>query len=220
MHIDPDGAGVPRQVFPSVDPIRNSADKESFEKYMHSGFAHIQNWVANTVLQESVGVEGSSISMVTVPTKSAAYNYDAFMFSVLDQFLPLATLLSFFTPVFRLTYRIVAEKETRVRESMTMMGLTQVSYWTSWLIYYMLLNFCISSACTIILANYLLNFSSWLVIWLYFFAFGTSIFGFIIFCQAFWEKARNAAIFTVVFYVSTAALAILVAPADVPKETK
>jgi len=62
--------------------------------------------------------------MVTVPIKSSSYNYDLFMFQVLDQFLPLATLLSFFTPTFRITYRMVSEKETRVRESMTMMGLT------------------------------------------------------------------------------------------------
>ena len=76
------------------------------------------------ILREVTNLETASISMVTVPTKSAAYDYDEFMFQVLDQFLPLATLLSFFTPTFRITYRMVSEKETRVRESMTMMGLT------------------------------------------------------------------------------------------------
>lgn len=76
------------------------------------------------ILRETTGIEDASISMVTVPNKSAAYDYDEFMFQVLDQFLPLATLLSFFAPTFRITQRMVSEKETRVRESMTMMGLT------------------------------------------------------------------------------------------------
>ena len=80
--------------------------------------------MANVILREVTDLPDASIAMVTVPNKSAAYEYDEFMFNVLDQFLPLATLLSFFTPTFRMTYRMVAEKETRIRESMTMMGLT------------------------------------------------------------------------------------------------
>ena len=62
--------------------------------------------------------------MITVPNRSAGFDYDAFMFTILDGFLPLATLTVFFLPVFRTTYRMVSEKETRIRESMTMMGLT------------------------------------------------------------------------------------------------
>ena len=79
--------------------------------------------MANVILREVTGLETASIAMVTVPNKSASFDYDEFMFEVLDQFLPLATLLSFFTPTFRITQRMVSEKETRVRESMQMMGL-------------------------------------------------------------------------------------------------
>ena len=46
--------------------------------------------------------------------------------------------LMFIVPLYRLVYRIVNEKETRARESMKMMGLTDMSYWLSWFTYYLL----------------------------------------------------------------------------------
>ena len=101
---------------------------------------------------------------------------------MLDQFLPLATLLSFFAPTFRITYRMVSEKETRVRESMTMMGLTQAAYWISWFLYYLIFNAVISGACTAILSTWLLKFTDWIIILIYFSAFGLAQFGFILFC--------------------------------------
>jgi ATP-binding cassette, subfamily A (ABC1), member 3 len=154
--------------------------------------------------------------MITVPNRSAGFDYDAFMFTILDQFLPMATLLVFFLPVFRMTYRMVSEKETRIRESMTMMGLTQHAYWISWFLYFLIFDVIISVTSATILRVYLLKHSTFLVILLYFFSFGLSLFGFIIFCQAFWDKARHAAIFTVVFYIATASSSILVTPQDVP----
>jgi hypothetical protein len=40
-----------------VDRISNVPDMEAFNKYMKSGYAHVQNWIANTILK-----------LVTVPT--------------------------------------------------------------------------------------------------------------------------------------------------------
>jgi ATP-binding cassette subfamily A (ABC1) protein 5 len=46
--------------------------------------------------------------------------------------------------VYRTSYRIVAEKENKVKESMRMMGLRDTAYWLSWFSYYTLLNTTIS----------------------------------------------------------------------------
>ena len=81
---------------------------------------------------------------------------------------------------------MVSEKETRVRESMTMMGLTQAAYWVSWFLYYLIFNAVISGACTAILSTWLLKFTDWIIIFIYFSAFGLAQFGFILFCQGFW----------------------------------
>ena len=149
---------------------------------MTNGYAQFQNWVANIILREVTDIDDASIAMVTTPNKSAAFDYDEFMFNVLDRFLPLATLLSFFTPTFRITYRMVSEKETRIRESMQMMGLTQAAYWISWFLYYLIFNLVISGMCTFILTKYLLRFTDWVIIFIYFSSFGLAQFGFILFC--------------------------------------
>jgi ATP-binding cassette subfamily A (ABC1) protein 5 len=53
-------------------------------------------------------------------------------------------LIMYVPPVYRTSYRIVAEKENKVKESMRMMGLRDTAYWLSWFSYYTLLNTTIS----------------------------------------------------------------------------
>lgn len=158
--------------------------------------------------------------MITVPCQSAAYESDAVMYQILTQYLPMFTLLSYITPVFRLCYRMVSEKETRVKESMQMMGLSEWAFWTSWLIYYFFLNAVISVSCTFVLYRWLLKHTPFLTLFLFFFMFGLSLFGFTVFCQAFFQHARNASIFTAIFYISTFFVSILVQGPEVPAVKK
>jgi hypothetical protein len=88
----------------------------------------------------------------------------------------------FIVPVFRFSYRMVAEKEQRSRESMQMMGLTELAYWSSWLVYYLITNTAISILSTIILSTTLLKFSSAWLVFNYFWLYGLSLFGFILIC--------------------------------------
>lgn len=64
---DPSGSGIPRQSIAPVDRISNVPDVDAFNKYMKSGYAHIQNWIANTVLQ-TVTTPEAEIQMITVPS--------------------------------------------------------------------------------------------------------------------------------------------------------
>jgi len=54
-------------------------------------------------------------------------------------------------PLYRTVYRIVVEKETKVKESMKMMGMTDFSYWLSWLAYYSLVNLSVSTLSWLVL---------------------------------------------------------------------
>lgn len=46
---------------------------------------------------------------------------------------------------------ILKEKESRVREGMRMMGMSDFSFYISWIFYYMIITFIISIVCTIML---------------------------------------------------------------------
>jgi len=111
-------------------------------------------------------------------------------------------LIAYFLPVFRTCQRMVAEKETQVRDSMRMMGLNELAYWCSWLLYFVIINLLISSLGTIILFSTIFSHSSWVLVWLFFFLYGLALFGFVVLIQAFFQTTTYSSIFTLVFYVA------------------
>ena len=59
--------------------------------------------------------------------------------------LPFLLILIFVPPVYNMVSLIVKEKESRVKESMRIMGMSSISYWISWYIHYTIVStiFCI-----------------------------------------------------------------------------
>jgi len=119
--------------------------------------------------------------------------------SVEDDFAAVFGLISFFItlmyliPVYRITFRIVSEKESRARESMKMMGLKDSSYWLSWFTYYLLLVTTISAVITIVLSNAgVTKYSDGFLFFIFLWLFGMSLFGIVMMTQAFFHKARTA----------------------------
>ena len=140
--------------------------------------------------------------MALVPYKSDSYIKDDFD-RVIKAMLPFFMLLMYILPVYRLISNIVSEKETKARESMKMMGLSDFSYWLSWFVYYFLIVLIISIASTIILSANVFKYSNKGIIFLYFFIYGLSLFGLCILIQAFFSRARVAAITGTLIYFGT-----------------
>ncbi len=71
----------------------------------------------------------------------------------------------------RMTYALLYEKEKKLREGMKMMGMTNTSFYLSWLITYFLIYTLVSIINTIILKGAVFKNSGWfelfLVYWIY-----------------------------------------------------
>lgn len=80
---------------------------------------------------------------MTVPTLLPRIELD-FFGQLVQQVLAFFVLIMYIPPLYRTVYRIVQEKESRVKESMKMMGLTDTAYWASWFTYYTTVNFLVS----------------------------------------------------------------------------
>ena len=80
-------------------------------------------------------------------------------------------------PVFTTVSLIVKEKESRAKESMRMMGMTDFPYWFSWFFYYSILNTIYSLiGWSVLCINVIGSSNPWyilLFIWLY----GEAVFG-------------------------------------------
>ena len=59
---------------------------------------------------------------------------------VMLKILPFLFVLIFVPPVYNMVSLIVKEKESRVRENMRIMGMSSISYWLSWYVYYTLIS--------------------------------------------------------------------------------
>ncbi len=101
------------------------------------------------------------------------------------------------SPVLYMTcYRVVSERDTRIRETMRIMGLSDLAYWASWLLYYTIVQVIIATVCLVIITyGGVLVHSSKTIIWLIFYAYGLKNFAWIVFVQAFFTNPKNAAIF-------------------------
>mgnify|MGYP003892974849 CR=1 FL=1 len=54
--------------------------------------------------------------------------------------LPQLLLLVFIPPVYNMVFLLVKEKESRIKESMRMMGMRDSAYWLSWYVYYTIIS--------------------------------------------------------------------------------
>lgn len=159
------------------------------------------------------------MAFTLVPEKTDRDLNDDFSRS-LSNILPFFMLLIYVLPLYRLILNIVAEKESKARESMKMMGLTDLSYWLSWWVYYLVVVTIITILVIIVLSFNVLNYSHRGLVFLFFWVFGLSLFGFAVFLQSFFGKARVAAIAGTLIYFSSSFVTTAVNDHSVSSERK
>ena len=109
---------------------------------------------------------------------------------ILTGVLPYLLLLIFIPPVYNTVFMIVREKETRMKESMRMMGMRDVAYWLSWWAYYSCVTTVICFLSWGILMINVINNSDAGIILLYFIFYAQAIFAEIIFIQSLFESSK------------------------------
>lgn len=181
---------------------------EWYELTFRSGYAIMHNFVANWVLRE-IDSDAEGITMMNVPVKSTEYLADEFAFAM--GLLSFFVNIMYFVPLYRLSYRIVNEKESRARESMKMMGMTDTSYWLSWFSYHLFYVTVVSFVSTILLKAGVVQYTSFGYCFAFLWVFGMSLFGYsMVLCPLF-DSARAAGSATVFIYYFSGYFDVLVA---------
>lgn len=122
---------------------------------------------------------------------------------IMTGMLPFFVLLIYILPVYRLVSNIVSEKESRARETMKMMGLSDVSYWLSWACYHLIIVTLITVLIIIVLSPTVLEYSNKGLIFVIFWVYGLSLFGLSVFLSSFFSNARAASITSTLIYFGT-----------------
>ena len=134
-----------------------------------------------------------NISLAYVQRSSYAYK-SGNLVDVMDQIFPLFIVIIYTLPFMYLLQRAVEEKQTKVRESMRMMGMIDSAYFTSWFIVYFFQILIVSSIMT--LGSIFTLFPGWnfFLIFVYYFLYGISLFGMGLLFIAIFDTVRTASI--------------------------
>ena len=99
-----------------------------------------------------------------------------------------------------MTFQIVKEKESRIKESMRMMGMKDSAYWLSWYVYYTCISTCIVIlAWLVMLINSIPHSNSFLVsLYLEFYA--QAVFGEIVFLSSLFENSKYSGLVATLIY--------------------
>ena len=138
--------------------------------------------------------------MMFQPLQTDTEVYDPVMKAVLKNLLPLFLLLSFIPPIYNMTFKIVREKESRTKETMRIMGMTDLPYWLSWFVFYTFVNTIVTTLCWGVLMINCITYSQPFYIWIFFWLYGEAVFGQIIFLQSLFSGSKYAGIVATVLY--------------------
>lgn len=114
--------------------------------------------------------------------------------------MPLFLLMAYIPPVYNLTFKIVREKETRAKETMRIMGMTDLPYWLSWFVFYTAINTVVTTLSWGILMIAVIKYSQPFYLWIFFWLYGEAVFGQIIFLQSMFSGSKYAGIVSTVIY--------------------
>ena len=114
--------------------------------------------------------------------------------------MPLLILLIFIPPVYNMIFLLVKEKESRIKESMRMMGMRDSAYWLSWYVYYTLVSTLIVFLAWLVLLINCIGNSNSLLILIYLLFYAQAIFAQIVALSALFENSKYSGIVGTLIY--------------------
>lgn len=193
---------MPNQQLDSADKYQRSPNMNAWKQYKQGGYTYLQNIISNAILRAETGSSGAYISMIYTPLKSGFYVSDDFSTGLVNTW-NFFILLVYLAPLYRFVSNSVSEKETKIREAMKIMGLTDAPYWLSWFTYYIIINTIQASIMTIILIP-VFEYSDRGFVFLYLWFYGMTMFGYGVLVGSFFSNGKTAAIFaTMLFYLTS-----------------
>ena len=199
----------------SVNKYQKKVITQYQKDFIESGFLTVQNLAINRVAKY-FDEKAPEVVEIVVPMHGIHYINDPFMSNfggTLGFFLFVTSLV----PVCRMISKIVTEKESKVRESMKMMGLKDTPYWMSWFIMYSIIYTFTSLGCTVV-SFLIFDYSNKFVIFLVFFLYGQSCLAFSVLISSIFNKAKTAVLVgMLLFFISY--FSLLSVTNTTPKET-
>ena len=193
-----DGAeDIPKSKF-LLDSFQTGPDMKSYEKYQENGYAYIMKIISDYILSQELDSNDTKINFGMIPMKYKNYRED--LFGAFVGYLgPFFIIIAYLGHLCIYVYRMVLEKETKAKEGMKIMGLTDGIYFLSYFIQYTVISFIDSLINSWIFRNIFTRIP-YIVFFFIFFLFALNVFALSFFFQSFINKARDSLILSILLY--------------------
>jgi ATP-binding cassette subfamily A (ABC1) protein 3 len=184
---------------PNTNEITNFVSiglNTDYQMYYLSGYLTLQRTLNEFVFSQDEACADMSAdlsSLWSMPMPTAAYSQNPFFLEV-GFLLGLSIVMAFLYPTSRLIKSIVEEKESRMKETLFILGLKGWAHWLSWFITAIVVFFIITITVTAAMTNTFVTYSDSFYIFLLVGLFSTATIGFCFTLAAMFSRAKLAAI--------------------------
>ena len=192
-----DGAlDVPNSLY-LKDSFRTSPDLDSYTLYQYNGYSYVMKIINDYIYAQETGKE-TKINFGIIPMKYNSYRKTLFS-DIIGVIGPFFIVFAYVSNLGIYIYRMVLEKETKVKEGMKIMGLTDSAYFLSYFIQYIILSiidsFFISLICLLVFTKI-----PFIVLYLMFFLYSLNVFALAFCFQSFIERSKESLIISFIIY--------------------
>ena len=187
---------VPKSTY-LIDPFQSGPDLTSYQKYQTSGYTYIMKLITEYIYSQAIG-DDIKINFGIIPMEYTSYRTDPFG-SVVGILGPFFIIIAYMFHLVTYVFRMVKEKESKVKEGMKIMGLTDGIYFLSYFIQYSIISI-FDSLVNAIIFSYIFTKIPSLVFFFIFFLFALNIFALAFFFQSFIDKAKGSMIISLILY--------------------
>ena len=193
-----DTSDIPTDKKGMFDTFQSFPDLQSYGIYANGGYNYMMKVVNEYILKNQTNKRYASLSYAVTPMKYIDYKVDPY-----GQFYGYVTVLfilvAYLFPLNIYVYKIVGEKESRIKEGMKIMGLGESEYFLSYFIQYIVVSLFIS-AINAFLYNLVLSQIPYYYIYGLIFLFSLDVFAIVYFCQSFIDKTSISIVLTIIIY--------------------
>lgn len=209
---------IPNNLVKTVDFFQTTPNFEYYDKWHKSGFLQIKRIIYEIILKDVTKNSEASIEFGMLPYKFLNYYSDTFG-NLIAGIVPFFLIIAYNFPLCLLIFRMVKEKETKAREGMKIMGLSEKTYFLSFFIQYLIMNTIYAILNSLILTR-LFTYIKLGYIFGFFWLFGMTVFSMGYFFQSLMDKTRIAIIMSILIYFIMYFVSVVVISEDVQNVVK
>lgn len=161
---------VPTGDLDPYDAFQKGPDMESYDYYTWNGYSYVMKIINDYILKKTTRKPNAHMNCVMNPMLYDIYKEDSFG-SSMGMFTSMCIIIGYMYPMCIFVYRMVNEKETKAKEGMKIMGLSEGTYFLSYFIMFFILNAIYSVAGAFVCELYFKHIPI-IYLWLTFFLWG------------------------------------------------